>query len=405
MKKKITLFVLLIFSLQISFSTAQTISTVSPNTGNQGQTLAVTISGQNTHFAQGSGTTVWFSQGSQTIYGTSVTPVTNTALIMQMSIPGNATLGQWNVNAFNTTDGNMTKYSAFTVTTNPNPPQIISIAPDSGMIGQSLSVTITGQNTNFQQGTMTYAWISQGSSTMIQLSSLNITSNTLLSGQLSIPSNLPLGLYDAGVYNTIDGSLSKLSCFKVYQTPNQPTLISLTPDSVIINQTVTYTLIGQNTHFTDTSLNIFFENFISMITNVTNINVISDTEVKFDAIFLQASSWDLHAQSTIDGNLFFGGAVMVYPTGIEEYQNNPFNLKAFPNPFTDDIIISGENFDLNPIKISVLNTIGQEVFSTCETAVKKTLNKNLSLSNLKSGVYFIRVESDEYSVTKKVVKY
>ncbi|MCF8298064.1 MAG: T9SS type A sorting domain-containing protein [Saprospiraceae bacterium] len=403
MKKKISLLALIIFSLQIAISTAQTISTISPTSGNRGQTLTVTVSGQNTHFAQGSGTIVWFSQGSQTMYPNTMVPTSNTSMVTNLSIPNNATLGQWNVNAFNTTDGNMTKYSAFTVNINPNPPQIISITPDSGLVGNNLSVTITGQNTNFQQGTMTYAWINQGSSTMIQLSSINVSSNTVLSGQLSIPSNSPLGLYDAGVYNSFDGSLSKPSCFTVYQMPNQPTLVSLTPNSAIINQTNNYTLIGQNTHFTDPTLNIFFENFVSIITNVTNVNVVSDTEVKFDANFSISSSWDLHAQSTVDGNLFMGSSVTV-TTGIEEYENNPYNLKTYPNPFSDNIIVSGENFNQNTVKIKVLNPIGQIVFSSTESA-SGTLNKKISLSNLESGVYFIRLETEEYSVTKKVVKY
>ncbi|MFN4854449.1 MAG: hypothetical protein ACK5JC_08540, partial [Bacteroidota bacterium] len=40
---------------------------VSPNSGTQGSSLSVNISGQNTHFGQGTSTQVWFSQGSSTL--------------------------------------------------------------------------------------------------------------------------------------------------------------------------------------------------------------------------------------------------------------------------------------------------------------------------------------------------
>ena len=404
MKKKIYFLALIIFSLQISISTAQNISTVTPNTAIQGQILAVTISGQNTHFAQGTGTTVWFNQGSQTIFANSTIPVNNTVLMTQLSIPYYAALGLWNVNAYNTVDGSLVKYNSFTITANPNQPQIISIAPDSSMVANSLSVTVTGQNTHFQQGTQTNAWISQGSSTIIPLSSLNIQSNTVFSGTLSIPSNSPLGLYNANVYNSTDGNLNKSNCFTVYQNPNPPSLISLTPDSASINQTTNYTLIGQNTHFTDPSLSIFFTHPTPLVTMATNFNVISDTEVKFDANFAYLLSWDLQVQSITDLNLYISGAVNVYPVGIEEYDNNPYNIKTYPNPFNDNISISGDNFNMTSVKITILNILGQEVFSTLETP-NKTLNKKLNLSNLTKGIYFIRIETEEHSVIRKVVKY
>ncbi|MHC4571451.1 MAG: hypothetical protein ACYS0C_05175, partial [Planctomycetota bacterium] len=68
---------------------AQTLTSVVPDTAQQGESLAVTITGQNTNFTQGSGTTgVWFSQGSPTvnIFATSFLPSSDTLLSADFDI-------------------------------------------------------------------------------------------------------------------------------------------------------------------------------------------------------------------------------------------------------------------------------------------------------------------------------
>ena len=57
--------------LCIGISNAQTISNVNPSIAMEGTTINVAISGQNSNFQQGT-TTVWFNQGSSTIYASNV---------------------------------------------------------------------------------------------------------------------------------------------------------------------------------------------------------------------------------------------------------------------------------------------------------------------------------------------
>jgi parallel beta-helix repeat protein len=101
---------------------AQTLTSVVPDTAQQGESLAVTITGQNTNFTQGSGTTgVWFSQGSPTvnIFATSFLPSSDTLLSADFDIPGDAAVGLWNMNVQDDIDGTLTLADGFTITLRP----------------------------------------------------------------------------------------------------------------------------------------------------------------------------------------------------------------------------------------------------------------------------------------------
>jgi hypothetical protein len=166
-----------VFLFGIGKLSAQTISNVTPSIGMEGTTINVAISGQNSNFQQGT-TTVWFNQGSSTIYASSVNVSSNTGLIAQVGIPYGTPLGLYQTNVQDPIDNTISLANSFTVVANPNSPTIVNVNPSSTMEGTSLTVAISGQNTNFQQGTTT-VWFNQGSST-IYASNVNVNSLTSL---------------------------------------------------------------------------------------------------------------------------------------------------------------------------------------------------------------------------------
>ena len=117
--------------ISIDASVLTQIVSVDPNSANQGESLTVSLSGQNTHFAQGT-QTIWFNQGSSTIIATNVNVSTETLLDFDISIPVAAPLGLWDVNFQNATDGLLTKVDAFTI-----------LEPNSG---PNWSLTLTSTN-------------------------------------------------------------------------------------------------------------------------------------------------------------------------------------------------------------------------------------------------------------------
>ncbi|MCH8010807.1 MAG: VCBS repeat-containing protein [Candidatus Marinimicrobia bacterium] len=106
---------LLIFAL-ISTVTAQFITSVDPDNTYQGQSLTVSITGQNTQFSQGSGTiNVWFAQGTSTIDATSFLAYRDTALSADFDIPSDAPTGLWDVSVQDEVDGTVTLNDGFTI--------------------------------------------------------------------------------------------------------------------------------------------------------------------------------------------------------------------------------------------------------------------------------------------------
>ncbi len=95
---------------------------VNPDEADQGETLSVSISGQYTHFTQGS-ETVWFEQASQTIMtGNNIIVQNQTQLSFDLIVPLSAPVGLYDVKVENPTDGVITKYNGFEVFQFANPP-------------------------------------------------------------------------------------------------------------------------------------------------------------------------------------------------------------------------------------------------------------------------------------------
>jgi len=111
--KNIALIISLLFSLAVS---AQTINNVNPVSGHRSETLNVTISGENTHFNQGSYTIVWFSQGTVTLITPNNTTVSDdTHIDASFTFSSSAPLGLYGVNVYSEYDGLLVLENGFLV--------------------------------------------------------------------------------------------------------------------------------------------------------------------------------------------------------------------------------------------------------------------------------------------------
>ncbi len=298
-------FLLLTFSADL---TAQQITTVDPPEGEQGTTLGVTISGQNTHFAQGS-QTVYFNQGSSTLFPNYFFPNNDLSLQAQFSITNTTPTGYWDVNVFNGIDGHLIKTDGFLVKIDPNQPMIVKADPDSARQGDNLQVTISGQNTSFfAQGTET-VWFSQGSSTTIYPTSVNIVSNTQIDADFAIPMLAPLGYYDVNSFDTIDGYLIKTNGFNI----------------------------------------------------------------------------------------------LPYAVSLKEL-DKILSYEIFPNPVINSLTIKIQPKQETSFTISIFDLGGRTIFKLGKKSVSSLYEKEIDLSNISPGTYFVRIISGLSSETKIVIK-
>ena len=237
------------------------LSTVSPNTGAQGATLAsVSLSGNFTHWVQNT-TTATFGAG---ISVNSLTVNSATSATASLTISPTASTGSNNVTL--TTSGEIvTLTNGFTITA--GPAAISSIVSNSGQQGQSLTVTVTGTSTHFAQG-VTTANFGSG----ITVGSVSVSSTTSAQVQLTIAPGASLGTRSVTL-TTSGESASLTSGFTV--TAGTPTITSINPSSGAQGQTnLNVTIAAAFTHFIQGTTTA---NFASGIT-VASVTVTDATD-------------------------------------------------------------------------------------------------------------------------------
>ncbi len=303
----------LFFCMCNTLARAQMLTTTHPNHAEQNRTLTVALSGVNTHFAQGTGTTsVYFVQGSATLNAFNVNAVNNTRVHADLNVPRAAATGAWNVVAQNPVDGTLTLPNGFNImlgapanlrvtnaastridlswsdhsdtelgfrlerklgtagtfqeiaTVGPNvtafqntgllsntqycyrvrayaagdnsafsneccgltntSAALNSVEPGAGEQNQFLVTSISGQNTNFLQGSgtgVTSVRLTQGNAT-INADSISATSNTSLNTSFDLLRNAATGLWNVIVQSTRDGTLTLTNSFNLkLATPAQ----------------------------------------------------------------------------------------------------------------------------------------------------------------------------------------
>jgi hypothetical protein len=89
-------------------------------------------------------------------------------------------------------------------------------------------------------------------------------------------------------------------------------------------------------------------------------------------------------------------------SAINEYVNG-LSLQIFPNPNNGEFMIQLNALQTSKINLKVMNNLGVEVYSENDIDVTNTLDKNLNLSHLAKGVYFINIYNEETSILKKMI--
>lgn len=440
------------FAITANSNTPNLIS-VAPNNGNQGQMLSVSISGANTHFAQATNTTIWFEQGSSTVMMPySFQSLSNTLINANLLIGNQQQTGSYNLYLMNEIDGYLNLQNSFTVNSNPNQAQLVSVNPNSAAQGEILSVSITGQNTHFNQGTSTITWFQQGSSTIIYPTNQNSISATNLNASYFIPNNANLGFYDTYTYNNSDGLLVLPNSF-IIQTPvsyqitaianpnnsgyitgagvytnnqicnlyayNYPGyyFVNWTENGNIVSTTEAYTftvnsnrnLIANfspiNQFYITTMVNPAFSGIVSGFGayNMNQTAVLQATanqgwkfvnwtengvSVSIDTVY----SFTVIANRTLVAN--FNELISVPEFEKEE------EIRIYPIPTKNNINIDFNGFYQNEIDLKLFDVLGKLVFNQ---NYKNKTKIEIDCNNMPKGVYYLKIKQNDKKITTKKV--
>lgn len=250
-------------------------SSLSPSSGNAGETLNVTITTPTAKFTQGSSSIRFeFGQGSSTANSPII--LNDTVIVYNITIPPSTYSGNYYVSIYDYTS-NTSDVEYFTVYGNPRP-TIKSMSPNTASINETLQVSITGSNTHFSQGSSTSAYFNfnQGSSTGVN--SLTVLNDSLISANVTIPANVTTGSYALYVNNSIDGSLTLSNAISI--TGLNPTIKSISPDSINAGETLNVTISGSQTSFGQGSSSSYVSfSFGQGSGTLNSFNVVNDSTI------------------------------------------------------------------------------------------------------------------------------
>ncbi len=250
---------------------------INPPTAMLGQTGNVTITALNTVFG-GSGTTTSALFGTGVAVNT-VTPISATQLQANITVQPTTTLGYRpvSVTTTGTPSGTQAIGSSTLFQVVAGPAAIAGLSPASGGQGNSVTVLVTGSQTNFTSG-VTTASFGEGA---IKVTGISVVDLTHANVTVSIPSTVAVGAYD--VTMTTGGEVATiLGGFSV--TNGNAKLIGINPPTG--NQgasSLNVTLTGQFTNFVNgvsiasfgagTDITVNSTTVTSPATAVANINI------------------------------------------------------------------------------------------------------------------------------------
>ncbi len=297
MKTGLKLF--LISGICHSAGIAQSLTSINPNNGRQSQSLSVTILGQNTHFAQGSGTTgttsVRFTRGQTVINASSFSATSNTSLGANFNLSGTAAAGLWNVEVVTGQDGLLTLQNGFTI--NLGAPTNLTARAQSGseMILEWTDHSGTAQSFKIERklgmsGTYQQIAIVGGDTTLY-----------------FDPQLMPQSQYCYRVRAFEGNNNSVYSNEACATTLTPPRITSVNPNSGQQNQSLSVTIVGQNTRFAQGSAteSVWFARgnariFASSFTATSNTSVNANFNLPGAA---STGLWDVQVQTTLNGLL------------------------------------------------------------------------------------------------------
>jgi hypothetical protein len=169
-----------------------------------------------------------------------------------------------------------------------NPPAtILSLNPSSGQLGQSLSVTITSQYTNFVQGSTVANFgpgISVGGGTPGQAGPVTVTSPTTATAQLTIAASGTPGPQTVTIATGVQQA-SLGSAFTILPGgTGTPVITQVNPNSGQQGQqNLSVTITGQFTHFTQGSTTASFGTGVAIVSLTVNSATSATATLNIDA--------------------------------------------------------------------------------------------------------------------------
>lgn len=295
------------------------ISTVSPATGYLGDTLTLTITGQN--FV--SGATVAFSGSGITV--NSATVNSSTQMTVSITIASGASTGARNITVTNPDNIASTMIGGFasqsrTVIN----PVITSFNPNYMRQGETGTVLINGLNYENNATVVVDG---------ITVNSVTFNSSTQLQVSLTVPLTKPIGLYSVTVTNPSGGVVVSSGGFRVIaQNASRPTVTSSVSSYLFRGNQRNITINGTN--FQDGAVIRVYPETQDLTVNAANTRFISASQISIDLTAAANAALALYTfeLSNPDGGMALGENILEVKQEAAAADPQIQNLRVGPSP-------------------------------------------------------------------------
>lgn len=195
---------------------------ITPGSGNRGQSLPIIISAQSGNWSSQGSNLVVLSQGSYTLSsGTSTSGVIKNVSVRnsdtvtaEVNIPANAPLGMYDL--FLHAGTSTIQQSAFSV--DQGTASAISSSPSGSQPGDTINVQINIPGASFkaaaQQG-ISSAWLSLNGEIINSFTNIQVINSETFSARVVIPNTASQGLWDINVYTNLDIMYTRPAVFEI----------------------------------------------------------------------------------------------------------------------------------------------------------------------------------------------
>jgi len=88
------------------------------------------------------------------------------------------------------------------------------------------------------------------------------------------------------------------------------------------------------------------------------------------------------------------------PLSVEQVDQD---ISIYPNPSEGIFTISVSNLSAHTADLRIMNVIGNEILREKLTRGEGQFSKTIDLSNLAKGLYYVKLETDNFSAVRRVI--
>lgn len=178
----------------------------------------------------------------------------------------------------------------------------------------------------------------------------------------------------------------------------------------------TLTLLSENNDaggcaFLNSNNQLYSSGIISGSANKSNVSVWNSTNSLWDTVGTKIKQ--VNALCEFNNEIYCAGdfkiatgaqsdyiAKLANTTGINGQSLNNENIKIYPNPVNDKLILDFDKVTNYEIKLTIINSLGQIIFSLNNSSQKQKID----LSFLATGIYYLKVQSYSEQKLFKIIK-